>query len=365
MAVAGARLPLVGRPYIVRGQHVTPHADVREELVSHFPLGPGKRLTEVARKVSIMLGNLRIDRLHTTQPLLSPTVSGTAKAAKRNAVAYEDCLRMAIEAGEGVLGTEGLSADQVDALFLSHTTSWRSPGIAVGVCSALGMRPEVRITEVSTAACAGGGLGLVHAYEYLRAYPDKTVLVIVTEKLSTALHRKPTKDPMEKVFNGLFSDAAVAVLVSAKPRPGFVIEHADEYTVPDSFDRYTGFLADSGIRFLPDDQAPFVANKVMPIMLDKLREWGRGTPEWLGLHPGSHKIIDKMAMGLGIDPDEEGLTAESHRSLADGSNGGGGLLDAIRLKHQNPPAPGTEGFVMGLGPGIRVPYALCRWTDGR
>ncbi|REK84512.1 hypothetical protein DY245_42915 [Streptomyces inhibens] len=120
----------VGAPHIVRGKYTVPHAEMCEELISHYPLGLDGRLTEVARKVSIMLRNLGIESLSLTRPLRSPTISGTAEVEDRNDVVFEDSLEMAAQAATQALEAEGMRPAEVGCRLLESqlVTSPAGPG---------------------------------------------------------------------------------------------------------------------------------------------------------------------------------------------------------------------------------------------
>ncbi|PNE43457.1 hypothetical protein AOB60_00595 [Streptomyces noursei] len=353
----------VGPPQIVRGEVTVPFPEMCRELISHYPKASDGRLTATARKVSIMLGNLGVESLSLARELHDPTIAGNAQVEERNDAAYEDSFAMGVKVGQQVLEAEGLEPHEVDTVYISHTMSHRLPGIGVALCRALGMRADVTLMNVSTAACAGGGLGLAYAYDRLQGFPHETVLVLCSERLTTNIRKEPTKDPVEKVYGGLFSDAAGACIVtSAAQRPGLVIEHAGQHRLDNSEDRYFVRLGSEGYRFASDKKAPLVAREVMPELRKQLRKYGRGTPEWTLLHPGSHKILDSMAMGLELDPDPKGVTRPSRESLRTGNKGGVAVLDVLRLMYANPPQSGQQGAVMALGPGVIMPWALGTWN---
>ncbi|MFJ2102879.1 hypothetical protein ACIOHR_37645 [Streptomyces anulatus] len=54
---------------------------------------------------------------------------------------------------------------------------------------ALGLRPDVARVGLATAACSGGGHGLVHAARFLRGRPGGRALVVAAEQLSTLTTR--------------------------------------------------------------------------------------------------------------------------------------------------------------------------------
>ncbi|MCZ0996510.1 hypothetical protein ACH4YO_37905 [Streptomyces noursei] len=309
-----------------------------------------------------MLQNLGVESLSFARELHDPTIAGTAQVEERNDAAYEDAFMMGVKAGQQALEAEGLEPHEVDTVYVSHTMSHRLPGIGVALCRALGLRPDVTLMNVSTAACAGGGLGLAYAFDRLQGFPHETVMVLVTERLTTNIRKEPTKDPMEKVYGGLFADSAGACIMTSAQRPGLIIEHAGQYRLENSEDRYFMRLGSEGYRFASDKKALLVAREVMPELRKQLHKYGRGTPEWTLLHPGSNKILDYMAMGLELDPDPKGVTRPSRESLLTGNKGGVGVLDATWSMYDNPPKPGQQGALMTLGPGVIMPWCLGTWN---
>ncbi|WP_181924107.1 hypothetical protein [Streptomyces inhibens] len=108
---------------------------------------------------------------------------------------------------------------------------------------------------MSAATCAGGGLSLVHAFNRLQGFLDDKVLVVVAEKLTTAIPRSQHRI-VEKVYGGLFADTAGACIVTSARRPGLVIEHAGQRRLPNSEDRYFVRLRQAGVRFASEGSRP-------------------------------------------------------------------------------------------------------------
>jgi predicted naringenin-chalcone synthase len=305
-----------------------------------------------------------------SRPLHHPAVGGGAPIAERNRTAFADAAALAVTAARQTLTETGTAAADVDCLVTSHTTSWTVPGLDVHLVEELGLRPDVRRIPMSTLGCAGGAQALVKAADHLAAHPASRVLVVVGEMLSTVYHHADTsKESM--IYKALFGDAAGACLVTDTPLgPGLRVESTWEYVLPASRSRYAGRLDAAGLHFDSEKSATAAIADLMPALHGFLSQQDLEEVEFTVLHPGGPRIILDAERGLGVDQlpdldDKEKVTRHSWASLReDGNLGGVAVLAVLARTHDDPPADGARGLVMGFGPGFAVAAATARWSAG-
>jgi predicted naringenin-chalcone synthase len=286
-----------------------------------------------------LIQNAGVDQRYWSRPL--PEVTTPTSVGHRARVAFGDALDLAETAARQALDVAGLDPGDVDAIVTSHTTSWTVPGLDVHLVERLGLRPTVARLPLSTLACAGGAQGLVRA-----------------------LQSEDT--PQSMIYKALFGDSAGACVVTGVtadsagtlPPAGFIALDTFEVVLPASRDRYWGTIDDEGLHFESTKAAAHAAADVLPYLTDWI---GDRTPEWAVIHPGGPRIIDDVAVGLGLDPDKD--ARHSHASLADvGNLGGCAVLDVLRRTYDDPPEPGAPGVLTAFGPGFTVAAVRGAWT---
>ncbi|MER5615452.1 PhlD [Streptomyces sp. NPDC002215] len=329
-----------------------------------------KRAHPTLPRLGVMLRYARRTQVLTrrfTQPLSHPTVGGNAPVADRNQVAFADAAELAVRAAKQSLESSGLTAADVDCVVTSHTTSWTVPGLDIHLIEELGLRPDVRRIPMSTLGCVGGSHALTRAAEHVAARPGTTVLVVVAETLSTVYNHHDTSVE-SMIYKTLFGDSGGACLVTSSPLgPGLRIDSTWEYVLPDSRKRYAGRLDASGLHFDSQKSATRAVSDIMPALLGHLNQQRLDAIEFTVLHPGGPRIIEDAEHGLGLEHDSgQGDAARTTRHTwatlrEDGNLGGVGVLAVLDRTHDDPPAGGARGLLLGVGPGFAAAGATATW----
>ncbi|MEU5476806.1 type III polyketide synthase [Streptomyces mirabilis] len=306
---------------------------------------------------------------HFCRPLQDPAIGGDASIADRNLIAFAEAATLGVQAARQTLAETGTDPSDIDCIVTSHTTSWTVPGLDIHLVEELGLRPDVRRIPMSTLGCVGGAEALVKAADHLAARPGSKVLVVVAEMLSAVYnHRDTGKESM--IYKTLFGDSAGACLVTDEPiGPGLRIESTWEYVLPTSRRRYSGRLDTSGLHFDSEKNAPAAINEVMPALHRYLAEQDLRGVEFTVLHPGGPRIILDAERGLNVDQDPDlddkaKVTRHSWASLREEGNlGGVSVLAVLARTHDDPPADGARGLLLGFGPGFAVAAATATWSS--
>ncbi|MFF4283187.1 hypothetical protein ACFY0Z_30945 [Streptomyces kronopolitis] len=349
----------VSRPQVVRGEHEVSHDAYIDEVMSRF--SKKERDGEQARKGRVMTHGLGIVTQHLSRPLKDLAVAGGGTVGDRNSASLEDILRMSPSAVEQALAEAGVGSEEIDAVVLSNISYWGSPGLISHLLQPCGLNPDVDKIELTGAACAGGATAFARAFDYIAAYPDRRVLVVVPERLSTILHGDDT-DPMSVVYGRTFTDSVGASVVSGyrmgdrewskQLGPGMVITQRHEYQLPNTLKFYFSGLDESGKHFGSDPKAPQVTAEIIPEVLLWMKRKDIPFPEWLALHPGSPRILQVMARAFGIDPDVDGPLRHSFKSLQKANHGAVAVSDVLAHLHDDPPPHWSPGLLAAVGPGV-------------
>ncbi|MFD9223540.1 PhlD [Streptomyces sp. NPDC060064] len=322
-------------------------------------------------RLGVMLRYARRTQVATrrfTRPLSHRAISGDAPIAERNQVAFTDAAELAVRAAKQTLAQTGLTASNVDCVVTSHTSSWTVPGLDVHLIEELGLRPDVRRIPMSTLGCVGGAQALAKAADHVTAHPGSTVLVVVAEMLST-VYNHADANQQSVIYKTLFGDSAGACLVTdTPPGPGLQIDSTWEYLLPRSRERYSGRLDASGLHFDSEKSATEALNDVMPALQTHLGEQRLREVEFAVIHPGGPRVLEDAERGLGIDQepkleDKAKLTRHSWSTLReDGNLGGVAVLSVLSRTHDDPPADGARGLLLGVGPGFSATACTATWT---
>lgn len=361
----------VSEPQVVPGSYPVTHPQYMNQVLSRLP--KRERTSSHARKAQIMTNNLGVDTQYLSRPLESPVVAGGGlagehaaannedalkkRAVERAAATRTDALKMGAAAVELALAKSGVDRGDINAIVVSHVTGWGSPGLASRIREECQLNPDIDKNEMNSVACAGGAAALARAFDYVTAYPDRKVLVVVAERLSTIIHGDHT-DLMDITYGRSFSDSGAACIVSGYSEenrkhlgPGMVITHRYEYEMPGTLDVYRGAEDHRGKEFKSDKRAPGATRDIIPEVLLWMKREGIAHPEWAALHPGSERIVQVMTEGFSFDPT---LAANSLASLREGNKGGAAVLDVFARLFAAPPAHGAPGILVGVGPGVNV-----------
>ncbi|MCX5206188.1 PhlD [Streptomyces sp. NBC_00237] len=344
----------VSRPAVVLADHLITTESLLEDLRTRHADHP--RLKAFERVVA----NCGVDTRYLTRPLDHHSLSAGATVTERTTIAFGDALTMAENAAREVLDAHGLGPGDIDAIITSHTTSWGIPNMDVRLTNALGLRPDVRHLAMTTLACAGGAQALIRAADMVAARPGSTVLVVVTEVISSVCANPHDTSIEAIIYRALFGDSAGAALVTSSPLGrGLRIDDTWEYTLPESTDRYYGRLDHTGLHFDSTKAATKAAGDVLPRLLDWVGP--RDVLDWAVIHPGSPRIITDIATGFGLDHED---TRRSRTSLAENGNlGGNAVLDVLRRTHDEPPADGSAGIMAAFGPGFSTAALRGTWQE--
>src|SRR5205814_10624152 len=158
----------------------------------------------------------------------------------------EHAVKLGREAAEKCLERAGLKPDEVDMIVTVSCTGFMIPSLDAHLINLMGFRPDVRRLPITELGCAGGAATHARAAEFVRAFPDKTVLIVSVELASSTFQRGDLSQA-NLISCLLFGDGAAAALVTGRAAPGPQILDWQSYTFPNSLDamgfdlRETGF----------------------------------------------------------------------------------------------------------------------------
>lgn len=283
----------------------------------------------------------------------------------RNRAWLEVSLDLAGKAAAQALARAGLEAGDIDALISTTVTGLAVPSLEARLMNRMPFPKSATRVPLFGLGCLGGAAALARAADHLRAHPDGAALVLAVELCSLTVQRD---DPSlaNVISAGLFGDgAAAAVLVGPRHRlagRGPRVQASGSALFPDT-ERVMGWdVVDGGFKVVLDPSVPEVVERELPAVIDGFLA-GQGlnraaVGDWIS-HPGGPAVIDAVERGLEL---EAGTLEPSRRSLAEvGNLSSASVLFLLGERLERPPAPGTCGVLMAMGPAFCAEAVLLRW----
>ncbi|MFE2354142.1 type III polyketide synthase [Streptomyces parvulus] len=285
---------------------------------------------------------------------------------ERTAPAWEAVQAYGERAARGALQIAGLDVSDVDCLITSNSTTPALPGLDVSLANRLPLRSDAMLLPASQWACVAGTRSLALAADLVAADPDRVVLVVISEALSTTY--QPADDTLESlIVRLLFADTAVAAVVTGRPRPQSVLrlDASWHHTLPDTQDLHRLETRADGTHFVMDRRGPRAVQNTVTAMWEWLNERYQDDPHsWhpdvLLAHPGGTRVLEYMEQTM---PEEwpSGLLDHSRDSYTSGNRGGAAVFDILRRAHDAGQAPGSRAVLYAAAPGLTATALEGQW----
>ena len=269
-------------------------------------------------------------------------------------------------AARGALQIAGLDAADIDCLSTRHSTTQALPGLDIALANKLQLRPDVMLLPATQWACIAGTRSLALAADLVAADPDRVVLVVIAEALSTTY--QPADDTLESlIVRLLFADTAVAAVVTGRPRRESVLrlDSAWHHTLPGTQDLHRLETRADGTHFVMDRRGPRAVQETVSAMWEWLRVRYQDDPDsWhpdvLLAHPGGTRVLEYMEQTM-PDAWPSGLLDYSRDSYTSGNRGGAAVFDIMRRAHDAGQKPGSRAVLYAAAPGLTAPALEGEW----
>ncbi|MGY6023624.1 type III polyketide synthase [Streptomyces spinosirectus] len=285
---------------------------------------------------------------------------------ERNAPAWAAVQAYAERAARDALEIAGLDTADVDCLITSHSTTPALPGLDLSLFNRLPLRSDVLLLPASQWACIAGTRSLALAADLVAADPDRVVLVVISEALSTTY--QPADDTLESlIVRLLFADTAVAAVVTGRPRTESVLrlDAAWHHTLAGTSDLHWLDTRADGTHFVMDRRGPRAVQETVTEMWKWLRTRHENDahpwhPDLLLAHPGGTRVMEYMEQTM---PDgwPKGLLDYSRDSYTTGNRGGAAVLDILRRAHDAGQKTGSRTVLYAAAPGLTATAVEGEW----
>ncbi|WP_343576112.1 type III polyketide synthase [Mycobacterium sp.] len=288
------------------------------------------------------------------------TVSGFTEA---NDIFIETALTLGERAILSALGAADVRPDEVDVVFSTTVTGLAVPTLEARLAARLGLRPDVKRVPLFGLGCVAGAAGVARMHDYLLAFPNQVSVLLAVELCSLTLQRDDLS-VANLVAASLFGDGAAAVVAkgAARTSSGPKVLATRSRIYPDTEDVMGWDIGSNGFKIKLSTEVAIVAEKyVGDDVRNFLSDHGL-TPDdistWV-CHPGGPKVIEAIENTLDLPSDAMDHTRNSLRENANLSSVS--VLDVLNRNMVDPPAPGSFGLMIAMGPAFCSELVLLGW----
>lgn len=344
------------------------HRRAQSEITDAFAAAvAGRGLDE--RVLRTVHGHCGVRQRHLVLPLADYDRVDTFDRA--NDLFLEHAVVLGARALEDALKAAGLTPTDVDLIISTTVTGLAVPSLDARIAAVVGLRPDVRRVPLFGLGCVAGAAGIARLHDHLIGHPDQVAVLVSVELCSLTVQRDDVSMP-NVVASGLFGDGAAAVVGVGANREPDPVDGAVPLEVlgsrsrlyPDS-ERTMGFdIGSRGLRIVLDARVPDIVGRYIRDDVDEFLAGFGLTRTDIGFwvcHPGGPKVIDAVRDALQVGDHEVALTRASLARIGNLSSASvlHVLADTLR---ERPPAPGSHGVLLAMGPGFCSELVLLRAT---
>ena len=288
------------------------------------------------------------------------SLSGFTEA---NDIYIDVAMTLAERAILAALDAADLEPADVDVVFSTTVTGLAVPTVEARLATRLGLRPDVKRIPLFGLGCVAGAAGVARMHDYLLAFPDHVGLLLAVELCSLTLQRDD-HSVANLVATSLFGDGSAAVVGQGANRtpvgPRVLATRSRIY--PDTEDVMGWDIGSTGFKIKLSTEVATVAEKyVGDDVRNFLKDHGLSTSDistWV-CHPGGPKVIEAIENTLDLPPKAMDQTRKSLRE--NGNLSSVSVLDVLRANMADPPAPGSFGLMIAMGPAFCSELVLLGW----
>jgi alkylresorcinol/alkylpyrone synthase len=349
----------------------TIHA-VTQTLPEHFT--PQEEMTAFVKKVcsSKYFNPARIDELHENLQVKSRYFSvplheleSLDSFSKRNNAYIQCATDIGEKAIREALCRARLTPQDIDHIFFVSITGLSTPSVDARLVNRLGMRPDVKRTPIWGLGCVAGAAGIARAADYLRGFPDHTVVLLSVE-LCSLTYQTDDVSVANIISTGLFGDGASAVILrggnlARGEWPRVVATRSRFY--PNTEQIMGWNIGDTGFKVVLTPKVPEMVRQHFGGDVDEfLGSHGLDRSmikHWL-LHTGGPKVLQSFISTLDLPKEALDRTWQSLMDVGNVSSCSV-LFVLADLLNSRDAKPGDYALLAAMGPAFCSELVLLQW----
>jgi alkylresorcinol/alkylpyrone synthase len=263
------------------------------------------------------------------------------------------------------LAGAGLSAQDIDALFVVSVTGVASPSLDARLVNRMGLSPCVKRIPIFGLGCVAGAAGIARAADYVRAFPHHIAALLSVELCSLTLQKEDVS-MANLISSALFGDGAAAAIVAGAERNFRGAEILDTRSIfyPQTEHIMGWDISEKGFQIVLSPQLPQLIVDHLGHDVDEfLADHGMNRNDigrWI-LHTGGPKILEATGTALGLPKEKLDASWDSLRRVGNLSSASV-LLVLEEVFQRRRPEAGTYSVLAAMGPGFCSELVLLRWN---
>ncbi len=251
----------------------------------------------------------------------------------------------------------------IDLIITVSCTGVMIPSLDAHLINELGFRSDVRRLPITELGCAAGAAALSRAWEYLRAFPEATALIVAVELPSLTFQRANVSQA-NLISSVLFGDGAAAAVVTGRPAHGPRVLDTQSYLFPQSLDAMGFDLKETGFHIVLSKDVPQMIREKIKGLITSLLNRHALSPERISrfiLHPGGQKLLLYMEEELGLSRTDTQFSWDVLSQYGNLSSASVLFVLHECLTKKNA-SPGEYGLLAAFGPGFSAEMVLLQWA---
>jgi len=331
-----------------------------EEIIPFLKVWLSGQEERYQRKVIKLFENAGVDRRYS---IMEPEeVFLKTSFEEKNAIYKRETIKLAESALTKALDKAKLKATDIDYIITVSCTGIMIPSVDAYLINKLNMKQDIVRLPVTEMGCVAGISGMIYAYNFLKANPNKRAVVIAVES-PTSTFQIDDYSMVNIVSAAIFGDGcACTILSSYENEQGPKIIDDAMYHFYNA-EHMMGFeLKNTGLQMVLDKEVPEKIAAHFPMIVHPFLERNGldiKDVDYLIFHPGGKKIVQTIeqlfgALGKNIDHTKGVLKDYGNMSSATV------LYVLERFMEQNP-QKGDIGLMLSFGPGFTAQRLLIKW----
>jgi alkylresorcinol/alkylpyrone synthase len=262
--------------------------------------------------------------------------------------------------------------EQINAIIFVSSTGISTPTIDARIMNQIPFSKHIKRIPLWGLGCAGGASGLSRAFDYCKAFPKESVLVLCVELCSLTFQ----KDDLTKsnlVGTSLFADGIACALVCGDESDAMDYLKSSQVPqilatcstlMPYSLDVMGWEVKDNGLYVIFSKDIPSIIESwLKPNVEEFIKANGLSLHNITHFiaHPGGKKVLDAYQQSLGFN--EEMLKISTEVLNEFGNMSSATILYVLERFMEMNISEGDYGLAAALGPGFSSEQVLMRWAN--
>jgi alkylresorcinol/alkylpyrone synthase len=266
--------------------------------------------------------------------------------------------------------SEKVHVEEIDCIIFVSSTGISTPTIDSYIINELHLPSHVVRIPIWGLGCAGGASGLARAYEWLKANPSKTAILVNLEFCSLAFQQDSKKSNF--IGAALFGDGVSCCLlagdesnINRKSRGDKPYIHATSSKIKKKSTDVMGWdIQDNGFQVIFSKSIPALVETFWDEHVNEFKDEQKLSFEEISFytaHPGGAKVLQAMEKVLGCSSHDLRFSYEilkKHGNMSSPT-----VHFVLKEAMKSKPPKGTKSLLTALGPGFSSEIMLLEWME--